>query len=77
MIWNIIQPHLILNRVQLIGKRLKLAETWKGVIKQCEKDAPEQAAELERLWDEYWEGARKKVRYRAQVTEQLSGFDWG
>jgi len=61
----------------IIRKRLKLVETWDRVIKLCEKDAPEQSADLERIWNEYWERLREKVTYYNQVSTRLRGFDWG
>ena len=65
------------NQMQLIRKRVKLRETWDGVVKQCERDAPEQSAELGRLWDVYYEGMMRKGRCWAQASEKLKNFDWG
>ena len=65
------------KREQIIRKRVKLFETWEGVIKQCEKDAPEQSAELERLWDVYYKGMMEKGRNWAKASEKLKNFGWG
>ena len=65
------------NQVQLIRKRVELCKTWEGVIKQCEKDTPEQSAELERLWDVYYKGRMEKGRNWAKASEKLKNFDWG
>ena len=65
------------NMEQIMKKRAKLRETWEGVIKQCERDAPEQSAELERLWDVYYKGMMEKGRNWAKASEKLKNFDWG
>ena len=61
----------------IYGKRRKLIETWEREIKLCEKDAPEQSAELEGLWDVYYKGMMEKGRNWAKASEKLKNFDWG
>ena len=58
----------------IIRKRSKLHETWDRVIKLCEKDAPEQCADMERLMEEYYGRLREKLKYYQQV--KLQGFYW-
>ena len=61
----------------IYGKRRKLIETWEREIKLCEKDAPEQYADLEKLWTNYQGRLRKVVIFYKLVSTRLHGFDWG
>ena len=52
----------------MFEKRRKLAETWDRVIKMHEKDAPEQHAELKKLWQNYQARKIEVVRYYESVV---------
>jgi len=51
----------------MFEKRRKLAETWDRVIKMYEKDAPEQFADLKKLWMNYQARKIEVVKYYESV----------
>jgi len=56
-----------LNQKVMYEKRRKLAETWDRVIKLYEKDAPEQWADLKKLWTNYQGRKIEVVKYYESV----------
>jgi len=56
-----------LNQKVMYEKRRKLAETWDRVIKLYEKDAPEQYADLKKLWTNYQGRKIEVVKYYESV----------
>jgi len=58
-----------LNQKVLYEKRRKLAETWDRVIKLYEKDAPEQWADLKKLWTNYQGRKIEVVKYYESVIQ--------
>eukprot|EP00092_Neocalanus_flemingeri_P046858 GFUD01052886.1.p1 GENE.GFUD01052886.1~~GFUD01052886.1.p1 ORF type:complete len:527 (-),score=219.74 GFUD01052886.1:3-1583(-) len=56
-----------LNQKVMYEKRRKLAETWDRVIKLYEKDAPEQWADLKKLWTNYAGRKIEVVKYYESV----------
>jgi len=58
-----------LNQKVMYEKRRKLAETWDRVIKLYEKDAPEQWADLKKLWNNYQGRKIEVVKYYESVIQ--------
>ena len=57
-------------------KRNKLQEKWQREIELCERDAPELHAELKKLWQEYLERRKLKVKHFMEDSERLKNFKW-
>ena len=57
-------------------KRNKLDDMWQRMINLCSWDAPELYAELKKLWTEYLERRRRKVKHFIEVSPRVQNFDW-